>query len=110
MQRELELLSMAVFVIQKEGEGREERPADIGIIIEGVEVLHELTSVASAVALLLGLIYALILAYQKPLRFTFEVLQKNIVQKQNAQWASFTKITYVQKTPFSSFKVAYEVL
>lgn len=41
---------MAVFGIQKEEEGLQEPPADIGIIIEGVEVLHEVTSVASACA------------------------------------------------------------
>uniref|UniRef100_A0A3Q3GTT7 Uncharacterized protein n=1 Tax=Labrus bergylta TaxID=56723 RepID=A0A3Q3GTT7_9LABR len=63
---------MAVFVIWKEGEGLQEPPADIGIVIEGMEVLHELTSVASACALLLGLINALNLAYPKPLCFTFE--------------------------------------
>ncbi|KAG7220227.1 hypothetical protein INR49_018362 [Caranx melampygus] len=71
---------MAVFVIQKEGEGLQEPPEDTGIITEGVEVLHELTSVASACALLLGLNYALNLAYPKPLRFTFEVLQKVVMQ------------------------------
>uniref|UniRef100_A0A3B4V0F7 Uncharacterized protein n=1 Tax=Seriola dumerili TaxID=41447 RepID=A0A3B4V0F7_SERDU len=58
-QRDLEQLTMAVFVIRKEGKGLQEPPEDIGIVIEGVEVLHELTSVASACALLLGLIYAL---------------------------------------------------
>ncbi|XP_066529235.1 uncharacterized protein [Hoplias malabaricus] len=75
-QMELKQLTMAVFVIQKEGEGLKEPPEDIGIVIEGVEVLHDLTSVASACALLLGLIYALNLAYPKALRFTFEVFQK----------------------------------
>ncbi|XP_028461691.1 uncharacterized protein LOC114573615 [Perca flavescens] len=79
-QRDLEQLTMAVFVIRKEGEGLQEPPEDIGIVIEGVEVLHELTSVASACALLLGLIYALNLAYPKPFRFTFEVLQKIFMQ------------------------------
>ena len=68
---------MVVFVIRKEGEGLQEPPEDIANVIEGVEVLHELTSVASACALLLCLIYALNLAYSKPLYFTFEVLQKN---------------------------------
>ncbi|KAK5621389.1 hypothetical protein CRENBAI_007612 [Crenichthys baileyi] len=73
---ELQQLSMAVFVIRKEGEGLKEPPEDIGIVIEGVDGLHDLTSVASAWALLLGLIYALNLANLKPLRFTFEVFQK----------------------------------
>jgi len=71
---------MGVFVIRKEGEGLQEPPADIGIIIEGVEVLNELPSVASACALLLGLVYALNIAYPNPLHFTFEVLQKIIMQ------------------------------
>uniref|UniRef100_A0A3Q1D0P6 Uncharacterized protein n=1 Tax=Amphiprion ocellaris TaxID=80972 RepID=A0A3Q1D0P6_AMPOC len=79
-QRELEQLTVAVFVIRKEGEGLQEPPEDIGIVIDGTEVLHELTSVASACAMLLGLIYALNLAYPKPLRFTFEVLQKILMQ------------------------------
>ncbi|KAL7831297.1 hypothetical protein SRHO_G00308000 [Serrasalmus rhombeus] len=79
-QRDLEQLTMAVFAICREGEVLQESPEDIGIVIEGVEVLHELTSVASACALLLGLIYVLNLAYPKPLRFTFEVLQKIIMQ------------------------------
>ncbi|KAL7861551.1 hypothetical protein SRHO_G00129920 [Serrasalmus rhombeus] len=79
-QRDLEQLTMAVLAIRGEGEGLREPPEDIGIVIEGVEVLHELTSVASACALLLGLIYVLNLAYPKPLRFTFEVLQKIIMQ------------------------------
>ncbi|KAI3357901.1 hypothetical protein L3Q82_016289 [Scortum barcoo] len=80
VQRDLEKLTTAVFVIRKEGEGLQEPPADIGIVIEGVEVLHDLTSVASACAHLLGLVYILILAYPKPLRFTFEVFQKVFMQ------------------------------
>ena len=71
---------MAVFVVRKEGAQLQEAPEDIGIVIEGVEVMNELPSVASACALLLGVIYALNLAYPKPLCFTFEVLQKLIMQ------------------------------
>lgn len=67
---------MAVFVIRKEGEGLQEPPEDIGIVIEGMAVLNNLTSVASALVLLLGLIYALNLAYPRCLHFTFEVFQK----------------------------------
>uniref|UniRef100_A0A3B5QX17 Uncharacterized LOC111611868 n=2 Tax=Xiphophorus maculatus TaxID=8083 RepID=A0A3B5QX17_XIPMA len=79
-QMELKQLTMAMFVIRKEGEGLKEPPEDIGIVIEGVEVLQDLTSVASACALLLGLIYSLNLAYPKALRFTFEVFQKIFMQ------------------------------
>ena len=63
LRSKLEQLTMAVFVIRKEGQGCQEPPEDIGIIIEGVEVLSGLTSVASACALLLGYIYAISLAY-----------------------------------------------
>ncbi|KAL6483828.1 hypothetical protein MHYP_G00087000 [Metynnis hypsauchen] len=70
-QRDLEQLNMAVFAIRREGEGLQEPPEDIGIVIEGMEVLHELTSVTSACALLLGLIYVLNPAYPKPLSFHF---------------------------------------
>ncbi|KAI3375793.1 hypothetical protein L3Q82_003743 [Scortum barcoo] len=80
VQRDLEKLTTAVFVIRKEGEGLQEPPADIGIVIEGMEVLHDLTSVASACAHLLGLVYILNLAYPKPLCFTFEVFQKVFMQ------------------------------
>ena len=78
--RELEQLTMAVFVIRKDGEGLQEPPEDIGIVIEGVPVLNELNSAASACALLLSFIFALNLAYPKPLCFTFEVLQKIILR------------------------------
>uniref|UniRef100_A0A3Q2C765 Uncharacterized protein n=1 Tax=Cyprinodon variegatus TaxID=28743 RepID=A0A3Q2C765_CYPVA len=77
---ELKQITMAVFVIRKEGEGLKEPPEDIGIVIEGVEVLHDLTSVASACALLMGLIYSLNRAYPKALCFTFEMLQNIFMQ------------------------------
>ncbi|KAG1944971.1 hypothetical protein F2P79_013887 [Pimephales promelas] len=71
---ELEQFTMAVYVIRKEGGEHHEPPADIGVVIEGVKVLNELPSFTSACALLLGMIYIINLAYPKPLRFTFEVL------------------------------------
>ena len=80
VQRDLEQLTVAVFAIPKIGEGLQEPPEDVGIVNEGVEVVHGLTSVASACALLLGLLYALNLAYPKHLCFTFGVLKKIIVQ------------------------------
>ncbi|KAK7916387.1 hypothetical protein WMY93_012148 [Mugilogobius chulae] len=80
MLRDLEDVTMAVFVIHTEVHCLEEPPVDIGVVIEGVEVLNGLSSVASACALLLGLIYVLNLAYPKSLRFTFEVFQKVIME------------------------------
>uniref|UniRef100_A0A8C2GEW4 Uncharacterized protein n=1 Tax=Cyprinus carpio TaxID=7962 RepID=A0A8C2GEW4_CYPCA len=75
----MEQLTMAVYVIRKEG-GHHEPPADIGVVIEGVKVLNELPSFTSACALLLGMIYINNLAYPKPLRFTFEVFQKVLLK------------------------------
>ncbi|KAF7642129.1 hypothetical protein LDENG_00264180 [Lucifuga dentata] len=79
---ELERCTMAVFVIREEEEEEEEEedplqaPRDIGIVIEGVEVLNKLPSVAHACAMLFGLIYALNLSYPSELKYTFDVLQK----------------------------------
>jgi hypothetical protein len=71
---------MAVYVIWKEGGEHHEPPADIGVVIEGVKVLNELPLFTAACALLLGMIYIINLAYPKPLRFTFEVFQKVLLQ------------------------------
>lgn len=66
---------MGVYVIQKEGEEAVD-PEDIGVLIEGVEVLSALANVGMACALLFGLIYCLNLQYPPDLKCTFEVLQK----------------------------------
>ncbi|KAM7406560.1 hypothetical protein PAMP_000931 [Pampus punctatissimus] len=47
VQRDLEQVTMAVFVIRKEGEGLQEPPEDIGIVIEGVELLIDKPDCAS---------------------------------------------------------------
>ena len=70
---------MAIFVIRSEGDP-DASPADIGIVIDGVPVLDDLPSVASACALLFGLIYALNLQYPKGLERTFEFFQKVLMQ------------------------------
>lgn len=66
---------MAVFVIREE-EDPLQPPHDIWVVIEGVEVLDELPSVAHACAMLFGLIYALNLSYPSELKYTFDALQK----------------------------------
>ncbi len=58
-EKELEQLTMAVSIIRKDEEALQEPPEDTGVATEGVEVLNKLTSVASACALLLGLIYCM---------------------------------------------------
>uniref|UniRef100_A0A3P9MGA3 Uncharacterized protein n=1 Tax=Oryzias latipes TaxID=8090 RepID=A0A3P9MGA3_ORYLA len=90
----MEQLTMAVFVIRKEGEGLTDPPADI--VIEGVQILNDLPSIASACALLLGLIYALNWAYPKPLHLTFEVFQKKIMQLEHHKMSP--KVQFLWKT------------
>ncbi|XP_053269045.1 homeodomain-interacting protein kinase 2-like [Pleuronectes platessa] len=67
---------MGVYVIQKVGAEPEDEPEDIGVLIEGVEVLSGLGNIAIACDLLFGLIYCLKLSYPPELKYTFEVLQK----------------------------------
>ncbi|XP_032379998.1 uncharacterized protein LOC116694379 [Etheostoma spectabile] len=74
-QTELERSTMAVFVF-REDEDPLQPPHDIGIVIEGVQVLHELPSVPHACAMLFGLIYALNLSYPSEHKYTFDALQK----------------------------------
>ena len=64
-----------MFVIREE-EDPLQPPHDIGIVIDGVEILNELLSVAHACAMLYGLIYALSLSYPSELKYTFDALQK----------------------------------
>ncbi|XP_029981703.1 uncharacterized protein LOC115413085 [Sphaeramia orbicularis] len=53
-----------------------EDPDNIGIVMEGVKVLTALGNFPRACSLLIGLVYAVNLAYPKELRYTFEVFQK----------------------------------
>lgn len=71
---------MGVYVIQKEGAEPGDDPEDIGVLIEGVEVLSGLGNTAIACALLFGLIYCLNLSYPPELKCTFEVLQKILLK------------------------------
>uniref|UniRef100_A0A8C4E7H2 Uncharacterized protein n=1 Tax=Dicentrarchus labrax TaxID=13489 RepID=A0A8C4E7H2_DICLA len=57
-----------------------DRPEDIGIVLEGQVVLHDLDNVALAVAMLFGLMYALNLNYPPELKYCFEVLQKVVME------------------------------
>lgn len=53
--------------------------SDIKIILEGHQVL-EVDNVALATSLLFGLMYALNLDYPKDLKYTFEFLQKVVME------------------------------
>lgn len=54
--------------------------SDVGIVIEGLVVLQDLDNVALATAMLFGLFYALNMKYPPKLRYTFEVLQKVLME------------------------------
>ncbi|KAI5090304.1 sterile alpha motif domain-containing protein 3-like [Silurus meridionalis] len=67
---------MAITVTPKPGASTSNSPKNIGIIIEGVEVIRGLRDIARACSVLLGLTYALNLDYPRQLKYTFEVFQK----------------------------------
>ena len=71
---------LGIYIIRNEGAELTDPPEDIGIIIEGVEVLGDLGDVATGCAVLLGLIYSLNLSYPKDLRYTFEFIQRVLMQ------------------------------
>lgn len=77
--QELESTIMAVFVF-RENPSLAEQPRDIGVIIDGVEVLNGLPSVTAGVVMLFGLCYALNMEYPQGFRFTFEALQKILME------------------------------
>uniref|UniRef100_A0A3B1KFV4 Uncharacterized protein n=1 Tax=Astyanax mexicanus TaxID=7994 RepID=A0A3B1KFV4_ASTMX len=72
--------TMGIYTVRAEGHGSDclgdGRFADVCVVLEGVEVLHNLQSVNHACVMLYGLIYALNLSYPKSLKCTFEVYQK----------------------------------
>ncbi|TWW77704.1 hypothetical protein D4764_12G0010940, partial [Takifugu flavidus] len=60
--------------------GTSEDPDDVGIVIEGINVLTALGNFPRACSMLVGLIYVVNLAYPKELRYTFEVFQKVLLE------------------------------
>lgn len=70
-------IEKGIFVIKDTADNE---ACDVGIVLEGVAVLWDLDSVAFATSMLFGLIYALNLQYPTKLRFTFEILQKLIME------------------------------
>ncbi|KAI9527428.1 hypothetical protein NQZ68_030880 [Dissostichus eleginoides] len=67
---------MGLHVIRNEGAHEEDGPEDVGVIIEGVELLSNLRSISFGWAMLFGLIYTLNLSYPQELKSTFEFVQK----------------------------------
>nr|XP_024660687.1 uncharacterized protein LOC112435901 [Maylandia zebra] len=75
IQRGLKKHTMGIYVINKE-DGQNGHYDDIGIFVEGEIVMDNIGSPAQACALMLGVIYALNLAYPKELRHYYEFIQK----------------------------------
>ena len=69
-----------IYVIRHEGAEPSDAPEDVGIILEGVTVLRELRNVPLALAILLAFVYSLNLSYPPELKYTFEALQKIILE------------------------------
>lgn len=57
-----------------------EKPEDVGIVLESHIVMQDLDSVPRAAAMLFGLIYSLNLNHPAELKYTFEVLQKVVME------------------------------
>ncbi|XP_059208218.1 sterile alpha motif domain-containing protein 3-like [Centropristis striata] len=76
-QRELDRTVIGIYVIKHPSA---ELPEDVGIIVEGVQVLSDIKDVATACALLFGTIYDLNLSYPTDLRYTFEFIQKILME------------------------------
>ncbi|XP_056297690.1 uncharacterized protein LOC130211094 isoform X1 [Pseudoliparis swirei] len=71
-----ESATMGLHVVRKEGADAGEEPEHVGVVIEGVELLSNLGSVSFGFSMLFGLIYCLNMSYPQGLKFTFEFLQK----------------------------------
>ncbi|KAI9525177.1 hypothetical protein NQZ68_009380 [Dissostichus eleginoides] len=73
------------FELSDDPDGPGGRFADVGVVLEGVEVLHNLQSINHACVMLYGLIYALNLSYPKSLKNTFEVYQKILMDLESSK-------------------------
>ena len=73
MAQDLALQDMKIYSSQT---NPSEATEDIGIVIDGTKVLTGLGNFPKACAMLIGLTYAVDLAYPKELKYTFEAFQK----------------------------------
>lgn len=72
--------AFGIFIIRHKAAEPSDDPENVGIILEGVEVLDNLGSIPFAVAMLLALVYALNPSYPPELKYTFAALQKIIME------------------------------
>lgn len=71
--------STGIYVISKDY-GDPGHHDDIGICVDGAIILDNIVSAAQACAMMLGVIYALNLAYPKELRHYYEFIQKVLME------------------------------
>ncbi|KAK6328719.1 hypothetical protein J4Q44_G00006970 [Coregonus suidteri] len=71
-------VDVGVLIVREDGEEAvlPNNVLDVSVILEGHIVLNELSDVPSAFSVLVGLLYSLNIDYPKGLKYTFEVLQK----------------------------------
>ncbi|CAL8373242.1 unnamed protein product [Arctogadus glacialis] len=67
---------LGVYAMKREGAEPGDELEDVGVLIEGEEVISDLGNIGMAFVLLFGLIYCLNLTYPADLKCTFEVVQK----------------------------------
>ncbi|KAL7877244.1 hypothetical protein SRHO_G00038870 [Serrasalmus rhombeus] len=77
IQGSIEETTLGIYVFKQRDGSRE---PDISVVLEGQVVLQELNNVALATAMLFGLMYALNLNYPPEFKYTFEVLQKVVME------------------------------
>ncbi|XP_062257564.1 uncharacterized protein LOC133966602 [Platichthys flesus] len=73
----IEETTVGIYVVKHDATSQ---PEDIGIILEGQQILRDLNNVALAAAMLFGLMNAMNLNYPPELKYTFDVLQKVVME------------------------------
>ncbi|XP_013855636.1 uncharacterized protein LOC106511420 [Austrofundulus limnaeus] len=103
--------TMGIYTVRAEGCGPDGpgngRFADVGVVLEGVEVLHNLQSVSHAFVMLYGLIYALNLSYPKSLTRTFEVYQKILMDLDSTKLSPKVQALKTQIAPVISLAIMH---
>ncbi|XP_062236580.1 uncharacterized protein LOC133968923 isoform X2 [Platichthys flesus] len=80
--------TMAIYTVQAEGDDHDGPGglfADVGMVLEGVQVLNNLQSINHACVMLYGLVYALNLSYPKNLKYTFKAYQKILMDLESSK-------------------------
>ncbi|KAK7150178.1 hypothetical protein R3I93_011439 [Phoxinus phoxinus] len=83
----MEQTVMGVYVIENEGSCAGDDPEDIGVLVEGVEVLGKLQNFGDACALLFGLMHYLNLSYPPDLKVCLLVFTRTLL----VQWTRTVK-------------------